>query len=430
MTEAGPTCSRVPSSRYPLALLGFFLLLCVLMHAKSFSVSHIEGDEIVYLTLAREMNWDFSEYSTQHDAAVRRFPHSIYRQELFHHPPLYPLVLKIGMLFQQAVFFGLAFQVLAMALLLTFARRAARLCELPPRLQVVLYAGMTFGPLLMFSTGRLHHDGLLAIFLFCAFTMFFEALEKHSTSKAAVAGALFVLALNVRYNAIAVLPLIVLAQLYQFHREASERVDPGSTGSGSYLSIMRDPRNWSCFLVVSALIVTLGLPHYYRILATYGSLIPSTFIVPDLDAESWNEFVRRAYQRSRPRIAFYLIAIFPLVLTWFTPSYARFVAREVRTRSWTPAYLIIAVFLFAAGLTTMHNQVRYFAPMTPFLFMSFALQLKGPVESNQRVLWALVGLTFLSMLVSSFDCAIFHPTRAGVLPSPFILIPSLAPHYI
>ena len=88
MTEAGPTCSRVPSSRYPLALLGFFLLLCVLMHAKSFSVSHIEGDEIVYLTLAREMNWDFSGYSTQHDAAVRRFPHSIYRQELFHHPLL------------------------------------------------------------------------------------------------------------------------------------------------------------------------------------------------------------------------------------------------------------------------------------------------------------------------------------------------------
>ena len=178
MTEAGPTCSRVPSSRYPLALLGFFLLLCVLMHAKSFSVSHIEGDEIVYLTLAREMNWDFSGYSTQHDAAVRRFPHSIYRQELFHHPPLYPLVLKIGMLFQQAVFFGLAFQVLAMALLLIFARRAAQLCELPPRLQAVLYAGMTFGPLLMFSTGRLHHDGLLAIFLFCERMSMFPPISR------------------------------------------------------------------------------------------------------------------------------------------------------------------------------------------------------------------------------------------------------------
>jgi hypothetical protein len=40
---------------------------------KSFYVEHNEGDETVFRTLAKEMNWDLSHYTIRDNERVRRF---------------------------------------------------------------------------------------------------------------------------------------------------------------------------------------------------------------------------------------------------------------------------------------------------------------------------------------------------------------------
>ena len=182
--------------------------------------------------------------------------------------------------------------------------------------------------------------------------------------------------------------------------------------------------------VQSAMIAILGLPHYYRILATYGTLIPSAFIVPDTDAAQWNEFVQKAYDRTRPRLILYIVVMFPILVTWCTPSYFRFIRSELRSRTWTPIYLLITLFFFAAVLTMFHDQLRYFAPMTPFLFVTLALQLRSVEGKARPIFFWLSGLTLLSMMTSSLAAAIFNPGTAVVIPGLFFLIPYLRFLYI
>lgn len=405
------------SRRYSTSLLVFFIVLMALLHARSFNRPHEEGDEKVYLAVAESMGWDLSNYSTRDDPEVRTYPYSIYRQELFHHPPLYPLVLKIGLTFDRPIFAGLLFQMMAMALLLVFARRVARLFELSEVLQAALYAALTFCPLLLFSTTRLHHDGLLAIFAFCAFTMFIEALNACSTRKALAAGLLFVLALNVRYNAIALLPLIFAVQLYHLYRQSA---DP---------AVDRSASQWKCFSIVATLVFIFGLPHYYRVLATYGSLIPSSFITPDSTIEIWSEFTNRLHKRSRLRVSAYLIAIFPMLVTWFTLPHIRLAVGRVRERSWAPMYLMLALSLFLVHIVMLHQQVRYFAVMTPFMFVWFVLQIQAADDRDRSLLWKTAAFTFFLMSLGGFAAAIFRPTIAQVVPSLISLLPFLNRYY-
>jgi hypothetical protein len=393
-----------------------------LLHVRSFNRPHEEGDEKVYLAVAESTGWDLSNYSTRDDPEVSTYPYSIYRQELFHHPPLYTLVLKLGLSFGKPVFAGLIFQVMSMALLLVFARRVARLFELSDGLQSALYAALSLCPLLLFSTTRLHHDGLLAIFAFCAFTMFIEALNASSTRKAIAAGLLFVLALNVRYNAIALLPLIFVFQLFHLYRQSD---DPAVM----HTAVIRDLSQWKCFSIVAMLVLIFGLPHYYRVFATYGSLIPSSFITPDPNIEVWSEFTRRLHQRSRFQVSVYLIAIFPMLLTWFTGSHFRLVAAKVRERSWAPMYLMLAVSLFLVHMIMLHQQVRYFAVVTPFMFVWFVLQIQAADDRARSFLWKTAAFTLFLMSLGGFASAIFRPTIAQVVPSLISLLPFLNRYY-
>jgi hypothetical protein len=290
-------------------------------------------------------------------------------------------------------------------------------------LQVALYAGLTFCPLLLFSTTRLHHDGLLAIFAFCAFTMFIEALEARSTGKAVVAGLFFVLALNVRYNAIVLLPLIFLFQLFHLYRVSSDpAVDVGT--------VVRERREWKVFAIVVAMVLALGLPHYYRVLATYGSLLPSTFIIPDVDAEAMRKFTRRISERSRMRVSIYLVLIFPLLLTWLSRSHVRLVAARLRERSWGVMYLALVLSLYLVYIAILPGQERYFAVLTPFMFVWFVLQIQGADAPTRRFLWQVGAFTLFLMFVGGISSAIFRPVVAQAVPALINLLPFLNPYYL
>jgi hypothetical protein len=408
--------------RRPVSVLLLFALLAVALHVRSFYADHGEGDERVYLALAREMGWDLSGYTTRADPVVSRYPYSIYRQELFHQPPLLPLVLKAGMLVGAPVAAGLAFQLGSVLLLLGFARRAAATFALPVHLQVAVYAALVACPLLVFSTTRLHHDGLLGIYLFGALLLQIESLEEGSTRKAVGAGLLFAVALNLRYNALAALPLLFVVHAFHVYR----RADPARPARAELARLARDPRAWRGLLVVGAIAAVLGLPHYVRVLAAYGSLLPGSFIVPDPDVGQWNEFLRRVHSRTHAQTALELIAIYPMLLTWLTPAALRSFREQLRARSLACLVPVAAAWLIAVHLAALHQQLRYFAVATPLLLTGFVLQIQATDTAARETLWKWAGVTLVLMAIGAIH-AVFTPNAANVVPSIYALMPFLAP---
>jgi len=180
----GAFSKQHPHFNFFLAVFLFAWIISGLAHVKSFSATHIEGDETVYLTLSQEMNWNLTHYTTMDDPKVSHYPYATYRHPLFVHPPLYPLILKIGGIFGQPLVAGLLFVNLSMGLLLLYAWRVMVMLQISPRWSVVAFVGIVFCPLLFFSTSRLHTDGLLAIWLTCALVAYMEALDTESNGGA------------------------------------------------------------------------------------------------------------------------------------------------------------------------------------------------------------------------------------------------------
>ncbi|MFC1657529.1 hypothetical protein ACFL2P_03050 [Candidatus Moduliflexota bacterium] len=415
-----------PGIRAGILLLSVALLLSVIVHAKSFYVPHAEGDELVYLSLAREMNWNLSHYTTRDDPDVSRFPYSIYRAPLFHHPPLFALVLKAGGLFGRPVLAGLLFQNLAMFLLLLVAWRVLRFFQIAPDLHPLLYSALVLCHFISFSTTRLHHDALAAIFLFCGIMLFMEALEMRSACLAAASALLLVLALNTRYTTLAALPLLFGVQaLHLFRLFHSGGAEGGQRPAAAVLA---DRRSWDIFLPVFLLVATVGLHHYYRVLWQYGTLLPGGFIQSD-GAERSNYFLYRVSNRSRWQIAAYFLTLFPAVLLLFHPQLLRHLRRMLREGSWACVPLAAGPYLFAVTLIFSHRQLRYFAPALPFAYLAAVLLVDRSRGLWRSLLLATVVLTLFLMGSTTFYSTAVQPEIAEIIPSLFVLFPPLEPSY-
>ena len=285
-----------------------------LLHVRSFSGDHLEGDELVYLGLARTMSWDLSRYDTRDVPVVRDFPYSIYRQPLFHHSPLYPLILKFGHANGNAVETGLLFANLCLWLLfgaLLMTQWIEPVGLLP------LAAGLFFialEPLLLFTTTRLLHDGISGVFLAAGLLLYVLALDRRSVALGGVAGLLICAALNMRYNVLVAVPLIPLFQFYSLDRARRTASAEASGSPLDFRNVVVDPRRWSVFAIVMGLVATIGMQHFYRILATYGSLSPDKFIIPAPNIEELLPVVRLWNSQTRIQSLFHIALMSPLTL--------------------------------------------------------------------------------------------------------------------
>ena len=62
------------------------------------------------------------------------------------------------------------------------------------------------------------------------------------------------------------------------------------------------------------LLAILGFPHYYRILLTYGTLNPGSFIKLEPGAEQFSSYMGLILRRRPWKMALYLVCIFPILL--------------------------------------------------------------------------------------------------------------------
>lgn len=90
-----------PTLRSYLFLFLWCAAVTILLHCPMLFKPHSEGDELAYFVLSQRMGWDLSNYTTKDDPRINKFPYTIYRNPVFHHPPLLPLVLRAGRISRQ-----------------------------------------------------------------------------------------------------------------------------------------------------------------------------------------------------------------------------------------------------------------------------------------------------------------------------------------
>lgn len=425
---------RDPENKAYLFILTISVAASLFLHARTFWLRHEESDEVVYLALARRMSWTFSNYSTRDIPEFRLAPYSIYRQPLFHQPPLYPLILKLGSRIGNPTTCGLVFSCGSMVLLLWAAWRWMIFAQMPPAWATAGFAGLIFCPLLLASTSLLHLDGLLGIYAASGMVFYIEALDQRSASKAALAGLLLAAALNLRYNSLLLLPLIPALQAFQLFRLT--RGASGKCARGGldwkYTSrkVIQEKRNWTVFAIVVLSLMILGFPHYYRILATYGTLNPGSFIKLEPGAEHFSSYIALILRRRPWKMALYLVCVFPILLVWLSPTPYRLIVRGLWEGSWAVVPLAIFLYMLPVEFAFSYQQMRFFAAETPFLYLGVPCLLRSASESARNVLFALGSTSLFSMITTGFVRTVFSPPDAvEIIPSLFYYLPPLARYY-
>jgi hypothetical protein len=418
----------------------------VLVHIPMLFKPHSEGDEFVYYVLSQRMGWDLSNYTTKDDPRVNDLPYTIYRGPVFHHPPLLPLVLKAGSQFtmnpllllpgvpaprtkadsrslivpRECVAAAFAFQVFVCVAALWYTWRFATLVELEPRWGIAALVGITLCPLVLFSTVRIHHDGLMGLMLTCGLVAFAEAIDKGRILCAVEAAVWLVAAMNVRFNAIAALPVVLLMPLYRRAPDHDSQARRKSGNARTATSMPIPQSRWLLATVVFVPVLTLGLQHYVRLFAAYGTLWPSAMIQPLSGVNNFSPLLALVEKMDRRWICWELAAMFPLAILFVAPWNLRQFVEDLRHRRWGVAFVAAFSFLFAVQLVFAYKPVRYFAAVTPLMHLSWPYLLKTGASRPWALWigWGIAGVTALLMITTGFLNATLHePDQAAVVPS-------------
>lgn len=395
------------------------------LHIPSFNRTHFKGDEMVYMSLSHSMGWDLSNYTVANDKRFSKWGHAIYNQPLFHHGPVLPYVLKIGTLIHKPITAALLFENLSMGLLFIHILVLYRRLSLSPAAQIAGFFMVAFAPLLLFSTTRIHHDALAGIYIACAFIAYIEALEKKSLSWSLWSGFLFVVALNLRLTGIISLPLIVLCQLYYLYFP-----HPGQAGSPPGYRTFRENvfklEHWKVFAIVALLVATLGMQHFYRLLAAYGSIFPSVYDQPD-PTSSWVQLIQT---RTRGKNFINLILLIPLFIVFFLPQTWNTIRNGLVSRDWgafcaiSTLYLLLVLFVFS------YEEMRFFAAATPMLYSCFPWILVRAKPGLTPFYLCLIAVSLSLMLMAGYREVIVRPNQVfQIVPAIDDLVPPLRKYW-
>jgi hypothetical protein len=433
-------------------------LITVLIHCPMLFKTHSEGDEFVYYVLSQRMGWDLSNYTTKDDPRVNDLPYTIYRGSVFHHPPLLPLVLKAGSRFTmnpllllpgvatprvktdprspivpgECVAAAFAFEVFVCVAALWYACRFATLVGLEPQWGIAALVGIALCPLVLFSTVRIHHDGLMGLMLLCGLVAFAEALDKGRVICAVEAAVWLVAAMNVRFNAIAALPIIFVMPFYSRTVNQRPKSRRGEISKEQATAARAVRLRWIVPAIVIGSVLTAGLQHYFRLFAAYGTLWPTAMIQPLPGVTRFSPLLALVERMNRAWVGWELAAMFPLAILLLAPWTLRQCLKDLRCRLWPAMFVAAFGFLFAVQLVFAYKPVRYFAAVTPLMHLCwpYLLRIKPPHEWLVWCTRGVAGLTVVLMVTTGFFNATLHdPDQAAVIPSLVFYWPPLLEGY-
>ncbi len=325
------------------AAAAFVLALVVKWPQRTFT--HKEPDEIVYWQLAQRL-WQDGVYSLRGTRVLELLPASMYDQPLFHHPPLFavllgPFAANSAELYPPAAAVWLVWFVQALGAAACVVV-AARVCRERVALFTLVCAALVLAcePFTWFASRFLWLDTLSFT---CAALAAAFGLGQRSRARLAFAGLFVAFAGLTKLTGLVVLPLLVVDLL---------RRTP--------------PRGALAALLAAPLVLVGG---WLALFAWHtGALLP-TWIAPTEEILAQDALMREGFARS-PFAYVWMLATEQPLLVWSTAAFA-LAARDVRERTapLAPWFVLGAVAIGATSLLgTTPVQTRQLAPLFVALY--------------------------------------------------------------
>jgi hypothetical protein len=279
-------------------------------------------------------------------------------------------------------------------------------------------------PLLLFSTTRVHHDGTGGIFVACALVAYVEALERKSSGWALWSGLLTAIALNLQYSSLASLPLFGLCQL--FYCFAITRPSGGEAQTRASKRGVFAFEHWKVFVIVMAIVITLGLQHYYRLFAAYGSIIPWDFMQKDV-TDPWYQSL---HARTRHMNAVHLVLLIPLLLVFLMPRTWSSIRDGFVRREWGAVFVTAAFFLLLVRFAVSYNELRRFAAMTPLFYCCLPWLLARSKPKQLPLVLGLAAISLFLMFAVGYREVGIRPNNVyPIIPVLYDLVPALREYW-
>jgi 4-amino-4-deoxy-L-arabinose transferase-like glycosyltransferase len=370
--DAPPSRSRLAQRSSYLIAIGGVLLLCGFLKIPSLFHAHDENDEIIYLTVAQNL-WTTGHYSLRGAWFLPALPPYMYDRELFHYPPLFPVLLMPFVALRSLKYavlvswLGHFLCVIAVALI---GGRSLTHADAKQRISFPLFflalLGVALDPFLTFFSRRIWIDSMLAGLTSLALALFYVGTcggEPVRRWRFALGGLVLALAMLAKPTAALAAPLIALL-IYTSRQNRLEKA--------------------KSLLLAFAPAVLLMTPWFVVYYQTFGTL-SLEWVKPDAELQAKYLFVRLATERPPYYYVKKLLLLQPLalVLGVFLASHAHVLRRR---EVWFPLIWLLG---FLAPLTWVSAtgfgfQTRHVACMYPAVYL-MAFSLRGlPDESRDR----------------------------------------------
>jgi 4-amino-4-deoxy-L-arabinose transferase-like glycosyltransferase len=362
--------------------------LCFVLKAPTLHYKHGEDDEVIYVMLTA--NWlQTGNYSIQGTEIVPKLSQYMYNRPLFHHPPLYPVLLAPFLLMRSlgaAVvigWFGHALAIIAVALIgrRLLARGDPAFNAWSP-LFVLPLVGVALDPLLVFTTRKLWIDPLMSGLLAMAVVLVYLAADAKRRKLCYLAGGLcLALAALCKLTACA-FTAIILLMIFMNEKDWRQR------GIATFLAGLPG--------------LCLVLPWLVIFYQQYGTVYPY-WVNDDPAAIAANPFVQSVLGRGFFFFFYRLPLMQPLVLLvlvvwamrWRDTRHAE-IAMGV---AWVLGFLTLISFL-GGGVGRI---MRYLTPLSAGIYVFYYALL----ARNPRWRQAMLGLGLLCVGFAAVNGAIY-----------------------
>ena len=380
-------------------------LLNFLQHLPSFFRSVFTGDERVYLSLSHYMGWDLSNYTTMYDPIISQWPNTIYSSPLFHHGSFFPYVLKIGSLFSSPSIFGFLFSNTVILLFILHVRRLQVRLNVNPIYQLLVYVFIAIAPLILFSTTRLHIDGITGMLLASGLISTIEAFEKKSIKWGIWAGILLAVSLNTGFTGILLIPVLFSFQFFYVFKSKAINVNSRR---------VFDFELWKVFSVISIIVFSIGMLHYYRLFYIYGTIFPSNF-VQNFGNGIFHQYVSSI---SKTWMFFNILFLIPILFLLFSPETYKVIIFKFKQGDWGALLFSSFLFMFLMILFLKGKEVRRFSNATPLLYCCIGWLLSNYNRKYTPLMFVLTLFSITSMASSSYREIVVRPNEVYKIISP------------
>ena len=340
------------SIRAVLGITALFVVFALLLKLPSLSFEHHEGDEVIYWSVATNLH-ERGEYTLHGASVLDRVSRGIYDHPLFHHPPLYPVLLAPFVAAQAqngavlVSWLGHALCIIAVGLI-----GWVLLGELTPGRRTLLWLvllGVATDPLLVHVSRKLWIDGLMTGLIALSLALAHVASVRQRRRRWLVAAGI-VLGLAALAKVAALLAGVVAAVLIL-----------GGKGSRR--------ERWTDLASYAAPAALLVLPWIAVFWSTYGTPLP-TWLKPDEENLARFPFVAAMVGRPWYYYAAKLVLAQPVVVAGLVAAgwslRAGITARRLAPLVWLFLFLAVSTW---QGINGYGFQMRYIAPLVPAIYV-------------------------------------------------------------